>query len=197
MWILLPIAGLVVAGIAALVSGEETQARSNWESKHRQVGDELRHHRQNIEGHLSQSRQVYDFYVLNEAYYASFKAADIAYALLRDCKTSLGALKKMLVATDQKRHQLKAELQQKWPAVTKAEKIAELRNLTQFKMAVIKDFDELLAQKQGLYKEVCRLNQQTQQLKRTIAEQCGSKGKQWHSNLQQRVAERRSHTPSA
>ncbi len=191
MWILLPIAGLIVAGIAALASNEETEARHNWEDKHRQVGDEVRHHRQGIESHLAQSRQAYDFYTLNEAYYASFRAADSAYVLLRDCKTSLGALKKMLAATDQKRYELKAELQQQWPGASKAEKIAELRNLTQFKMAVEKDFGDMLEQKRALYEEVARLNQQTEALKKTIGERCGSKGQLWHCNLQQRVAARR------
>ncbi len=191
MWILLPIAGLVVAGIAALVSNEETEARNNWEDKHSQVEDEVRRHRQDIENHLSQNRQTYDFHTLNEAYYASFRAADTAYSLLRQCKTSLWAMKKMLAATDQKRYELKAELQQKLPDACKAEKIAELRNLTQFKLAVMKDFGHMLEQKWVLYDEVNRLNQQTEALKKTIGERCGAKGQIWHCNLQQRVAARR------
>jgi len=194
MWKLLPIAGLaglIVAGIAALVSSEETEARSNWENKHRQVEDEMRRHRRDIENHLFQNRRAYDFYALNEVYYASFRAADSAYALLRDCKTSLAALKKMLAATDQKRYELKAELQQKLLGSSKADKIAELRNLTQFKLAVMKDFGEMLEQKRALYEEITRLNQQTEALKTAIGERCGSKGKLWHYNLQQRVAAQR------
>jgi uncharacterized membrane-anchored protein YhcB (DUF1043 family) len=191
MWFLIPIAGLVVAGIVALVSEEEASARSNWENKYQGAKDEVENLRRNIESHLSETRSTYDFYVLNEYYYSSFRFADNAYKLLNDSRTSLSSLKKMIDAANEKRREISVRLESKMSREAKTEHIGELRNLTEFRDALQQDFNKVLAQKRDFADEVTRLNQQTEKLKTAMHERCGSKGREWYANLQQRISSRR------
>ena len=191
MWFLIPIAGLVVAGIVALVSEEEASARSNWENKYQGAKDEVENLRRNIESHLSETRSTYDFYVLNEYYYSSFRFADNAYKLLNDSRTSLSSLKKMIDTANEKRREISVRLESKMSREAKTEHIGELRNLTEFRDALQQDFNKVLAQKRDFADEVIRLNQQTEKLKTAMHECCGSKGREWYANLQQRISSRR------
>ncbi len=191
MWFLIPIVGLVVAGIVALASQEEASARSNWENKYQGAKDEVENLRRNIERHLSETRSTYDFYVLNEYYYSSFRFADNAYKLLNDSRISLSSLKKMIYAANEKRHEIKMRLESRMSREAKTEHIGELRNLTEFRDALQQDFNKVLAQKRDFADEVTRLNQQTEKLKTAMHERCGSKGREWYANLQQRISSRR------
>ena len=191
MWFLIPIAGLVVAGIVALASEEEASARSNWENKYQGAKDEVENLSRNIERHLSETRSAYDFYVLNEYYYSSFRSADNAYNLLKDSRTSLSSLKNMIDAANQKRREISKRLESKMSREAKTEHIGELRNLTEFRDALQRDFNKVLAQKRDFSDEVMRLNQQTEKLKTAMHERCGSKGREWYANLQQRISSRR------
>lgn len=191
MWLLIPVAGLIVAGIVALVSEEESSARRNWENKYAGAKDEVENLRRNIERHLDDTRKTYDFYVLNEFYYSSFRFADNAFKLMSDSKTSLNSIKKMIGAANEKRHEIKIQLEKKIGREAKTELINELRNLTEFRDALQQDFDKVLAQKRDFSDEVTRLNQQTEKLKNAMRENCGAKGREWYANLQQRISSRR------
>ena len=191
MWFLIPIAGLVVAGIVALASEEEASARRSWKNKYQGAKDEVESLRRNIERHLSETRNTDDFYVLNEYYYSSFRFADNAYKLLNDSRTSLSSLKKMIDAANDKRREISKHLESKMSREDKAEYIGELRNLTEFRDALQQDFNKVLAQKRDFAEEVARLNQQTEKLKTAMREHCGSKGREWYANLQQRISSRR------
>lgn len=191
MWFLIPVAGLIVAGIVALVSEEESSARRNWENKYAGAKDEVENLRGNIEKHLEDTRKTYDFYVLNEYYYSSFRFADTAFKLMSDSKTSLNTIKKMIGAANEKRHEIKIQLEGKIGREAKAELIKELRNLTEFRDALQLDFNKVLAQKRDFSDEVTRLNQQTEKLKNAMRERCGAKGREWYANLQQRISSRR------
>lgn len=191
MWFLIPIVGLVVAGIVALASEEEESARSNWENKYQGAKDEVEELRSSIERHLSETRSTYDFYVLNEYYYSSFRFADSAYSLLKDSRTSLNGIKKMLDAANEKRREISKSLEEKISREEKSGLIAELRNLTEFRNALQQDFDKVLKQKRELSEEVTRLNLQTEKLKTAMHEKCGLKGREWYANLQQRISSRR------
>jgi uncharacterized membrane-anchored protein YhcB (DUF1043 family) len=191
MWFLIPIAGLVVAGIVALASEEEASARRSWENKYQSAKDEVESLRRDIERHLSETRSTYDFYVLNEYYYSSFRFADNAYKLLNDSRASLSSLKKMIDAANDKRREISKRLESRMSREDKAEHIGELRNLTEFRDALQHDFNKVLAQKRDFADEVRRLNQQTEKLKTAMRERCGSKGREWYANLQQRISSRR------
>lgn len=191
MWFLIPVVGLIVGGIVALVSDEESTARRNWENKYAGAKDEVENLRLVIEKALEDTRKTYDFYVLNEYYYSSFRSADSAFKLMSDSKTSLNSIKKMIDAANEKRHEIKAQLERKIRYEAKTELIEELRNLTEFRNALQLDFNKVLAQKRDFSDEVARLNQQTEKLKNAMRERCGEKGREWYANLQQRISSRR------
>jgi uncharacterized membrane-anchored protein YhcB (DUF1043 family) len=190
MWFLIPIVGLVVASIVALASEEEASARSNWENKYRGAKDEVENLRRNIERHLNETRSTYDFYVLNDYYYSSFRFADNAFKLLNDSRTSLSSIKKMIDAANEKRREIRIRLESKMNREAKTECIGELRNLIEFRDALQQDFNEVLAQKRDFAEEVARLNQQTEKLKTAMHKRCGSKGLDWYRSLQQRISRR-------
>lgn len=190
MWYLLPVAGLVIAGIVALSSEEEKEARTNWSNKYENTKEEVERLRRDIERELESKKQLHDFYVLNELYYSSFRFADSAYKLLSDSKTSLNSIKKMLNATNSKRYELKKELDGSLSRDVKKEKIGELRNLTEFRNGLEVDLNAVNFQKEELAKELKRLNGQTRDLKLAMASRCGKKGREWYENLQDRISSR-------
>jgi len=191
MWFLIPIAGLVIAGIVALASEEEVSARQNWENKYQGAKDEVDQLRRDIERHLGNNRLSYDFYALNDYYYASFRAADSAYQLLTDSRTSLASLKRMIGAANQKRRAIDLQLKGALDREVKAEQIRELRNLTQFRDALQVEFNLVLDQKRDFANAVERLNAQTSNIKAAMRERCGSKGREWYANLENRISSRR------
>jgi uncharacterized membrane-anchored protein YhcB (DUF1043 family) len=191
MWFLIPIAGLVVAGIVALVSEDEASARNNWEHKYQGAKDEVESLRRNIERHLDENRKIYDFYVLNESYYSSFRFADSAYKLMNDSRLSLISIEKMIDVANKKRREISKRLERKMSREEKSENIGELRNLTEFRDALQQDYNKVFAQKVDLTEEVARLNKQTARLKAVMRERCGSKGREWYANLEQRISSRR------
>ena len=71
MWFLIPIAGLLIAGIVALLSEDEKEARESWENKYESAKREVKKHQKIIQQHLDYQNAIFDFYVLNESYYSS------------------------------------------------------------------------------------------------------------------------------
>jgi hypothetical protein len=71
------------------------------------------------------------------------------------------------------------------------ELLSEIRSLNEFKTKVIEDHKTIKAQKDALYNEVVRLNNQTRNLKEAIRDRCGEKGRDWYTRLEQRKTERR------
>lgn len=190
MWFLIPVAGLVIAGIVALSSEKEKEARTNWSNNYENTKEEVERLRRDIERELQSKKQLHDFYVLNELYYSSFRFADNSYKLLNDSKTSLNSIKKMLNATNAKRYEIKKELDGDLSRDLKKDKIGELRNLTEFRNGLEKDFEAVNIQKQELSQKLKGLNSQTHDLKSLMATRCGNKGKEWYENLQDRIASR-------
>lgn len=192
MWFLISIVGVAVAGIIALASDGEKEARQSWEKKHEEAKSEVKKHREEIERHLASRQQTLDFYTLNDSYYTSYKTADAAYKLLQDSKESLAGLYRMLGAANSKRVELKLQLGSNIPKAKKAPLIVELRTLTQFRDELLADKEKVLSQKRELAEEVSRLNQQTEKLKLAMRDRCGVKGVAWYASLQQRISENKS-----
>lgn len=191
MWFLIPIAGLLIAGIVALVTEDESNARKNWESKYESAKSEVENLSITIDRHLSTARTILNFYELNNFYFASFKSADSAYKLLTDSRVSLTSIKRMINAANEKRFEIKDKLSMMGYSDEKFALINELRDLTEFKNKIQEDFNKVLEQKQSLAVEVTRLNQQTEKLKIAMRDRCGPKGREWHGNLTQRISSRR------
>ena len=107
MWFLIPVVGLAVLAVIAIASNEEKVARENWRENYIDAQKTVESHRRNIEVHLANANNSYQFSVLNDAYYSSYKVADFIYKLLTDAKVCLNVINKMIMATDQKRDELK------------------------------------------------------------------------------------------
>ena len=93
MYWLIPVG---IIGIGALLysalDNSAGQKRKEWESKYRQVQDDVESHRKNIEAHLARARASYDFYLLTNLHYSSMKVADEAYKLLSSSNEALDAI---------------------------------------------------------------------------------------------------------
>ena len=110
MWFLIPVVGLAVLAVIAIASNEEKVARENWRENYIDAQKTVESHRRNIEVHLANANNSYQFSVLNDAYYSSYKVSDFIYKLLTDAKVCLNVINKMIMATDQKRDELKKNL---------------------------------------------------------------------------------------
>lgn len=110
MWFLIPVVGLAVLAVIAIASNEEKVARENWRENYIDAQKTVESHRRNIEVHLANANNSYQFSVLNDAYYSSYKVADFIYKLLTDAKVCLIGINKMIMAADQKRDELKKNL---------------------------------------------------------------------------------------
>lgn len=96
-WVIAPILvfGVVAAIMSSTSEGERT-ARRNWESKREEVKKTVEEHRKNIETHLKQAQQSYDFQFLTDLHFSSHRIADCAYKLLNDARDSFGATIRIL-----------------------------------------------------------------------------------------------------
>jgi LPS O-antigen subunit length determinant protein (WzzB/FepE family) len=191
-WIIAPIAliGAAVAAIASSVSDEEKTARQSWHTKRAEVVKSLEEHRRIIELHISQAQESYDFSFLCDLHFSSHKVADSAYSLLVDARTSLGSISSILDMASVKKNEIKDQLNNARGDQRK-ELLSEIRSLNEFKTKVIEDHKTIKAQKDALYNEVVRLNNQTRNLKEAIRDRCGEKGRDWYTRLEQRKTERR------
>ena len=68
--------------------------------------------------------------------------------------------------------------------------IEELKQINAYRRALFEEKDKQKAEKDNLYQEVKRLNQQTGELKQHIRLRCGNKGQTWFLNLEQRKKQR-------
>ncbi len=194
MWWLLPIAGagLAVAAILNAVSDSEREARQNWEDLRDEVERTVEEHRLNIEEHLAEIEESYEFHVLVDLHYSSFRVADQAYSLLRDAKTSLNAIKRMLDKSRKRKKELKSELDRLGKGNgERKEVLAEIRVINDFRQDLFNDLDEVRDQKQDLADEVQLFNERTRELKYAIRDRCGWRGEEWYERLEERIRRKR------
>ena len=186
-WVIVPIMAVgVVAAIMSSASEGERNARRNWESKREEVKKTVEEHRRNIETHLKQAQQSYDFHFLVDLHFSSHRVADSAYKLLNDARDSLGATIRILNQAFSKKNELKSKLETSAREL-KEEYLTEIRSLNEFINKVLEDKKTMESQRDGLHTEVKRLNAQTAELKGAIRDRCGEKGRDWHQRLEQRA----------
>ena len=97
MWWLIPVGiGVGLKLLYDSVSDDEYKARERWESKRIEVEKTIEEHQENIDAHLKESQNSYDFYFLNELHYSSVQISNAAYQLLDDSRSSFNGINKML-----------------------------------------------------------------------------------------------------
>jgi len=194
MWWLIPIGiGVGLKLLYDSVSDDEYQARERWENKRVEVEKTIEEHQKNIDIHLQESQESYDFYFLNELHYSSVQISNSAYQLLDDSRTSFNGINKML----KKAKEQKKMLQNKLDSYKKEknnhkvnEMKEELKMVNELRRNVFDDRDKLKLQKESFLSEVQRLNHQTRELKELIRDRCGAKGEDWYFRLEARKLNR-------
>lgn len=192
MWWLIPIGiGLAVAAILGSVKSEERQARARWAEKYVEVERTVAQHRANIEQHLALARQSYEFHLLTDLHFSSHRVADEAYRLLSDARTALDTVGRLLVASREKKEELKAQLDGCSHPHERRPIFAEIDAVNDFRKPVFDDKDRLKNERDSLLQEVRHLNAQTAELKLAIRDRCGEKGRDWYERLEERNRVRR------
>lgn len=193
MWWLLPIAAVGAAGaIYAYFDGEAKDARKRWQRDRARVERTVEEHRQNIERRLDEAQASYDFHVLTDLHHSSFKVGDEAYRLLKDARASLEVMGRMLVDAKARRAEFQDALRPERDIERRRKLLAEIDMLNELRSQVFPDKDELKTQRDQLFAEVQRLNEQTRRLKGAIRDRCGSRGRDWYAKLEERRAARKS-----
>lgn len=190
IWVLPVLAAVGVgAWIYNAVTEEEQQAQRDWQKKRNSVEKNVLKRRKEIEHHIRQAQSSYNFHYLVKMHYSSVQIANAAYKLLDDARISLRAIGTMINNTKQRKLSLERDLafakgQKNRDAIVRI--IEELKQINASRRALFEEKDKQKAEKDNLYQEVKRLNQQTGELKQHIRYRCGSKGQIWFQNLERR-----------
>jgi len=190
------IAGLALVGAGLLIFNElQKQAgaeRERWREKRAEVERSIEWHEAQIRNHLSEARESYDFKVLVDMHYSCMRVANQAYALLKDARTSLD---KIYEAIKKTKEQLNRLFEKKKASRSKTEKDEiqqEIDSIIKLKSQLHDDLHEIRNQKDEFLSKVRDLNSKTHDLKISIRDRTGVKGRDWYDRLMARIATQRS-----
>ena len=190
----------VLAGVALVGAGiwiynelqEQSAAeRERWRSKREEVERSIEWHEEQIEKHLDEARQSYDFKVLVDMHYSCVKVADQAYSLLQDARKSLDKISEAIVKTKEQRAILFQRKKEAKDSSIKTEIQEEINSIQQLRTSLFDDKDEIKKQRDTFQERVKDLNSKTHTLKMNIKERTGTKGVEWYERLEARKARRR------
>jgi hypothetical protein len=185
-WEVIVPAGLGLIG-AYVITKEEREARERWERKRKQVERSVQDHRREIELHLQEAKQSYDYKLLTSMHHSSVIVADEAYKLLQDARTTLASIGKMIVTAKEKRAELQKNLKTTIKDKTPKGKIKEeLKIVAELRRELFSERDKEKKDYDHFYSEVKRLNAQSAELKCIIRDRCGYKGVDWYKRLEER-----------
>jgi transcriptional regulator of heat shock response len=190
----------VLAGVALVGAGiwiynelqEQSAAeRERWRSKREEVERSIEWHEEQIEKHLDEAHQSYDFKVLVDMHYSCVKVADQAYSLLQDARKSLDKIGEAIVKTKEQREILFQRKKEAKDSTIKTEIQEEINSIQQLRTSLFDDKDEIKKQRDTFQERVKDLNSKTHTLKMNIKERTGTKGVEWYERLEARKARRR------
>jgi len=196
MWWVIPVGlgAIALKLVYDAVSSEEYEARQRWEKKRAGLQKSVEEHRRNIEAHIRQAQDSYDFHFLVDLHYSSMRVANAAYRLLEDARNSFLGMNKMLKKSKEQR----AALQERLARAKKArdhkaihETIEQLKMVNDLRKSVFADRDKVKEQRDNFLMEVRRLNAQTRRLKEFVRDRCGYGGRKWYERLEARTRSRR------
>ncbi|MFV8409530.1 hypothetical protein [Vibrio owensii] len=189
------IAGVVLLGAGIWIYNElqdqSAAERERWRTKRAEVERSIDWHQVQIEEHLEEARQSYDFKVLVDMHYSCVKVADQAYSLLKDARKSLDKIGEAIVKTKEQREILfQRKKEAKDPLVKKSIQ-EEINSIQQLRVSLFDDKDEIKKQRNDFQVRVKDLNSKTHTLKMNIKERTGIKGVEWYERLEARKASKR------
>jgi len=180
------VVSFAVGAIIGSLSENEKTARRRWHSKRVELKRTIEEHRKNIERHIYEAQESYDFVFLVDLHYSSHRVADEAYKCLNDARASIDSLERCIEKINTSKDNFKSQLD---GASTETRKhcLAEIRSLHEFKENVIEDLKTVTTQRNDFFSELKRLNEQTRNLKEAIRDRCGNRGWDWYERLEQRT----------
>lgn len=188
------IAGVVLIGAGIWIYNElqeqSAAERQRWRSKRAEVERSIEWHEEQIEKHLDEARQSYDFKVLVDMHYSCVKVADQAYLLLKDARTSLEKIGEAIVKTKEQREILFQRKKDTKDLSEKKEIQDEINSIQQLRTTLFDDKGEIKKQRDEFQARVKELNSKTHTLKISIKERTGTKGIEWYERLEARKARR-------
>lgn len=190
----------VIAGVALVGAGiwiynelqeQSATERERWRSKREEVERSIEWHEEQIENHLDEARNSYDFKVLIDMHYSCVKVADQAYSLLKDARTSLDKIGEAIVKTKEQREILFSRKKTSSDSAEKSEIQEEINSIQELRAKLFDDKDEIQKQRDAFQARVKELNSKTHTLKINIKERTGTRGVEWYERLEERKARRR------
>lgn len=186
------IAGLALVGAGMWIYNElQEQAgaeRERWRSKREDVQRSIEWHEEQIRGHLSHARESYDFKVLVDMHFSCMKVADQAYSLLKDARVSLEKIGEAITKTKEQRDLLFERKKASKNPNEKTEIQQEISSIQELRSKLFSDKDDIKRQRDEFLLKVKDLNSKTHDLKISIRDRTGTKGRDWHARLEARKA---------
>jgi hypothetical protein len=183
---------LKVLAIVALdaVVRDVRKEYGRWIDTREQVEQEIKRQEKEIKSYLSGEKKYYQYAVMKELHYQSFRVADEAYKLLADARMSINALNRTLMEAKERRNEL-YEKRKTYKAQHKIKEMTEkVDELNAARNKIFEDRDILLKQKDEFERQVKTLNYQTHQLKNLIRDKAGKQGREWYDRLEERKRQR-------
>ncbi|MAY13739.1 MAG: hypothetical protein CMI06_00205 [Oceanospirillaceae bacterium] len=189
------IGGILLVGAGVWIYNElqdqSSAERERWRSKRDEVQRSIEWHEEQIENHLDDARNSYDFKVLIDMHYSCVKVADQAYSLLKDARTSLDKIGEAIVKTKEQRDLLFSRIKEAKSKAERTEIQEEITSIQELRSKLFEDKDEIKNQRDEFQYRVKELNSKTHMLKISIKERTGSRGIDWYERLEARKAQRR------
>lgn len=186
------IAGLALVGAGVWIYNElQEQAgaeRERWRSKREEVQRSIEWYETQIRDHLSHARESYDFKVLVDMHFSCMKVADQAYSLLKDAITSLEKIGEAIAKTKEQRDLLFDKKKASNNKAARDEIQQEISSIQELRSKLFADKDEIKKQRDEFLSKVKDLNSKTHDLKISIRDRTGSKGREWYARLEMRKA---------
>lgn len=189
------VAGIALFGASVWIFNElqeqSSRERERWLSKREEVQRSIEWHEDQIDNHLDDASNSYDFKVLIDMHYSCVKVADQAYLLLKDARTSLDKIGEAIVKTKEQRELLFASKKKAKSKTERTELQEEADSIQVLRGKLFDDKDDIKRQRDAFQSKVKDLNHKTHMLKIAIKERTGSRGTEWYERLEARKAQRR------
>lgn len=196
MWWLI---GLIIAGIYSIAQSildslrqEVAVERLKWESSYKKVEQEVLSQQRALNYELQKAQDERSFERLRNLHTSSRKIADTTYGVLNDARKTLEAMGRAIVTAAQQRELLEKRRHSTWNPFESSQLEKEIQGLLKLRNEIlVPDKNTVKADKDRIYQEVVRLNQQTAELRDMIKNRCGIKGARWYADLMDRTERRR------
>jgi hypothetical protein len=188
------IATVTLVGAAVWIINELNEMSANEKQRWCRMRDDIEHtiewHQNQIDQHLDQALQSYDFHQLVNMHYSCVKVANQAYGLLQDARKALKATSNAIFHTNRQRDSLLKQKNKTVHTNLLVELDMELNSLQSLRTTLFGEQDELRNQRDELLHRVKSLNNKIHQLKISISRNTGREGQEWFERLEARKLNR-------